>query len=321
MNKLKIKNKLFYMEYGIKYKLAKIKYPEIESICSGKKYSPSFLECAAAHDYLKKCIKEYNKNCGQIEEIYQDVLYELARLINNLKYNPNILEILYYYSYIYYNGYLSVNNEFKFDMPTHEIEFKKSLSVFNGQGVCRNVGDLFSDLLHIFDIYSFGIITDRQTFESEEFLLNNEFYTLAHGFTPEFEHTFEDMLSKTENGTGSTGNHFEVIAFIKGEGWRLLDPSAIAAYKITKKETQYPSNMYLRYWQLFANGEHSLKETVELVNILKETYLKVYSSKKVMELQDKCIETCEKNKTKIKTFHNKMYENITALSNCIPEKD
>lgn len=321
MSKTDLDNMLFYLEYDIKYKLIKTIYPEIDSICAGDEYSLSFLECAATHDFAKAWLKQYNKHDIELIKIYQNILNELSILINEIKDEPNILETLYLFSYILYNGYLSVDNKFIFATPTHEVPFKRSLSVFYGQGVCRNLGELFNDFLCIRNIYSFGIITDRQTFESEDFLLNDEFYRLSHDIDPKFIETFSNMLDNTYCGNGPTGNHYEVVTHIKGEGWRLLDPSSFSAYKITKEKNEYATSKYLKFWSLYADGNHSIKEIIRLTNLLKDTYLRAYSSQKILDLQDKCVDLCEKNKAKIKTFHNRMYSDIKTISSILPKKE
>lgn len=274
--------------------------PDIDKIFSNK-YSLSFNQSYNSYKYMKSLNKQYDKHCREVEDIYQDILYELGVLISDIKFNPSIFEIMYIFSYIYYNGYLSIDNKFEFNYPEKELIFKKAFSIFTGFGVCRNVGDMFSDLLEIFNIYSFGIITDRENFESESY---------------ELPKVYEDILKpqiqidNTNTKNTYTGNHYEVLTYYNS--WYLLDPSCICSYNITNKKNNYDTLKYLRFWSLLAMGEFNIKDTIKMYNLFKDKYLSIINQ---VEIEKTCYNLCDKNKSKIKQFHNDNLDKIEILSN------
>lgn len=308
MQKTNINNKLFSLIENKKYIFAQKKYPAINKIFNIANFDLPFIESDCAHNHLKKMHKIYNRRFKKIETTYQDYIYELALLINKIKYNPNIEEIMYIYAYIYNNGYLSIKNNFKFTYPKTELEFRKGLSIINGNGVCRNIGSMFSDLLNCFDVENYEIITDRATYESEHNNLIKEYYNL---FTRDIK-SFEQELRNLDYDETERGNHYEII--IHDKNWYLLDPTCLCMYDITSNKTNYPVLNYLCLWSMYAMGEHSLKETINMYNLFEDKYLQLYKNHKTISTQKDCFKRCEKNKTKILTFHKKTQEHREIIN-------
>ncbi len=281
------------------YYIIKKLNPEIDKIFSNK-YSLSFEQSYNSYKYMKSLNTQYDKKCKEIENIYQDILYELGILISDLKFNPSIFEIMYIFSYIYYNGYLSIDNKFEFNYPDKELIFKKSFSIFTGQGVCRNIGDMFCNLLEIYNVYSFGIITDRKNFESESYKLPKVYEEILK---PQIQ------IDNINNNT-YTGNHYEVLVYYNN--WYLLDPSSICSYNIIDSKNEYNLLKYLRFWSLLAMGEFNIKDTIKMYNLFKDKYLSIIDQ---IEIEKTCFNLCEKNKSKIKQFHNDNLDKIEILSN------
>lgn len=284
------------------YYIIKKLNPDIDKIFNNNKYSLEFKNAYNSYKYMKSLNKQYDKNCKEVEDIYQDILYELGVLISDLKFNPSIFEIMYIFSYIYYNGYLSIDNKFEFNYPDKELIFKKAFSIFTGFGVCRNVGDMFSDLLEIYNVYSFGIITDRETFKSEEYKLPKSYEELIK---PQIQ-----IENSNNNRNTSTGNHYEILAYYNN--WYLLDPSCICSYTITNNENEYDALKYLRFWSLLAMGEFNIKDTIKIYNLFKDKYLSIIEQ---VEIEKTCFNLCDKNKSKIKQFHNNNLDKIEILAN------
>lgn len=309
MKKININDKLFNIIANQKYLLAQKKYPELNHIFNVTNDDLSFIESNCAHQYLKKCKSQFQRRWKYIEQTYRNYVYEVALLINKIKYNPNIEEIMYIYAYLYYNGYLSINNEFQFSVPYYELEFRKGLSVLTGQSLCRNIGSMFQDLLEMFDFENYGIITDRAKYKSETNQLIREYYEL---FTKDLL-TIEHESIDTEDNEIKRGNHYEVIVYDKE--WHLLDPTAICMYNFTGYNTNYPALNYLCLWSLYATGEHSLKETINLYNLFKDKYIQLCQTEKTFSTQKECYKRCEKNKKKILTFYNKNKEAHNIVNN------
>lgn len=316
-----IKNLMFNLKYDTKYQILRRIYPEIDKFMCGNKYSLTYKECATINDYYKDCIKQYNKNCIPVETIYQFILDNLVILIKKIKQDPTPIEIMYIFSYLYYNGYLSLNCNFKFVEPDYELFFKKGFSVFTGKSVCRHVGILLSDILNKFNYTNYGIITDRYTFKSESIDLSPGFFEISDFKTDEeIEYGKKYIENLNENVHTSVGNHFEILVKSDKYGWQLLDPSELAVYKISKNKNNYKAIKYLRFWYLYSIGENSLGNCVKLYNLFKDKYLHLYKSNKFISFEENCFQTCEHNKQKIKKFHKEMYPYIEKLANAIPKK-
>lgn len=284
-----------FMNYYIIKKLN----PDIDKVF-GNKYSLSFKQSYSSYKYMKSLNNQYNRHCKEVEDIYQDILYELGVLISDIKFNPSIFEIMYIFSYIYYNGYLSIDNKFEFNYPNKELIFKKAFSIFTGKGVCRNIGEMFSDLLEIYNVYSFGIITDRETFESEEYKLPKAYEKILN---PQIQ------INNINTKNTSTGNHYEVLTYYNA--WYLLDPSCICSYNILNEENEYNTLKYLRFWSLLAMGEFNIKDTIKMYNLFKDKYLSIIEQ---VEIEKTCFNLCDKNKSKIKQFHIDNLDKIKILS-------
>ena len=281
------------------YYIIKKLNPDIDKVF-GNKYSLSFKQSYSSYKYMKSLNNQYNRHCKEVEDIYQDILYELGVLISDIKFNPSIFEIMYIFSYIYYNGYLSIDNKFEFNYPNKELIFKKAFSIFTGKGVCRNIGEMFSDLLEIYNVYSFGIITDRETFESEEYKLPKAYEKILN---PQIQ------INNINTKNTSTGNHYEVLTYYNA--WYLLDPSCICSYNILNEENEYNTLKYLRFWSLLAMGEFNIKDTIKMYNLFKDKYLSIIEQ---VEIEKTCFNLCDKNKSKIKQFHIDNLDKIKILS-------
>lgn len=315
MEKKKLNDCLFYGKEVLRYKIFENIYPELNKIFNKSKYSVDFIPSDAAYLYYRNLTNQYYKKCYPLENAYQELLYNLGCLINDIKYNPSIQDIMYIYGYIYYNGYLSVDNKFKFTYPSKEFLVRKSFSVFSGEGVCRNIGDLFSDLLYVFSIESYPIITDRMTFESETPSIIEDFIKLTDKDKDSFEEEFDTIMEEKNYPNQATGNHFEVL--VRDKTWQLLDPTTLCGYHIIKKENDYNILKYLRFWSLYGMGVCNLNTTISLYNLFKNKYLKLYYQEEQLKLQKECYNICEKNKQKIKTFHDNNLEYINLLNESI----
>lgn len=315
-----IKNLMFHLEYNTKYQIAKRMYPEINEFMRGDKYSLNYITCCATNDYYKKCLDEYYKNCMQVELRYQLLLSEITKLIDKIRIGANPLEIMHIFAYLYYNGYLSIDNNFTFVEPDNELFFKKGMSVFTGKAVCRHICTLLSDILSRYKFQNYGIITDRMTYKSQKVILSPSYFELTEQNEEEklFSIAYKEKMEA--RNTFSTGNHFELLTKSKRFGWLLLDPSEIISYKISKKQNEYNTIKYLRFWSLYTTGVLNLDECVYVYNLFKDKYLHILDSNEFMNFEENCYNDCEKFKGKIKQFHNKNYKHIEELANALPKK-
>lgn len=295
-----------------KFKYIIKKYPECKHIFGKRNNAPSFLTCDISHAYYIKSYNKYNKLCTPIEKVYQDLVYSIACLINEIKPNPNIDEIMYIYIYLYTNGYLSANNIFTFDIPEKEAAAKKQLCIFNGKGVCRNIATLLIDIYNYFGIKSFGIITDHYTYPTEPIVVEANYADIIDQKVNSFDEKFQEI---TKYNNISTGTHYEIITNYKG--LKLVDPTNGCTYNITNKENKYPALNMLRPWYLYATGKHNINQTEHIYKILKNKYLKMCKGDYYFSLQHNCYNLCKNNKVKILEFRKTYNNHINFLSDCV----
>lgn len=300
---------LFCNYEKLKYKYILKKYPESNNIFGPENHALTYLECDLSSDYHKRLLKEYNNHCKPIIQIYNDFILGLVTLINTLIDNPSTEEMMYIFGYLYYNGYLSIKNQFKFTIPECEFPAQKALSIFTGEGVCRNIGSMFVDILKESNIHSFGIITDHDTYDSEPVYLSEKYEEMVTRDEEEFVEFFEQNIKEK---IINTGTHFEVVSF--DTSLKVIDPTELCVYELSKKENEYPSLNYLRLWSTYSMGTHNIKQTIQLYNLFKKRYLHLHKGEKNLNIQERCFDICEKNKTKLLKFHKRYSKHIELLN-------
>lgn len=297
------------------------KNKDIKKIFDIKKGSLDFSTCDYTRIQLKHSMLLYNIYNKDIEYAYHYILNQIASLIKEIKPNPTLPEILYIYTYLLYNGYLSYDNKFTFTFPNKELEIRKGFSVFSGKAVCRNMASLLSDILSYLDINNFGIITYRTDENTET---KNSVDENLYNIYNESSSNFDEELQNRHRNVDElfTGNHFEVIAEVNNKLY-ILDPSSLRIYQIVEKNTGYPVLDNLRLWYLYCSGEQTLKFTSSIYHLLKNKHVKLCNCDHIIKIQKACYDTCEKNKQKILKFRKDIDEDIKFIHESIqtlPEK-
>lgn len=91
------------------------------------------------YNYLIKKYYEYIKMIGEF--------LKSLELYNSLEYGLAI-------RYLIYNGYLSYNNKFEDRFIFYkEIVSKPGINVIDGEGCCRNISDLYKDIMDYLNMY------------------------------------------------------------------------------------------------------------------------------------------------------------------------
>lgn len=314
MKKLKVTTYARKLLFDGQCKIERLRYPDIDHIFGHENEAPDFASCRYANKLYLERYKLYAKYGSFIEGHYQDILYKLSHLIQEIKPNPTIEEILFIYAYILRKGYLSLDNELKFIYPKKELDVRPGLSIVTGESVCRNYTAFLSDLLFHFNINSIPIMTDRLTKESEPIHIIPELEALKHQ-THDQDDTFEKEFNEkaqASNGNVQFGNHSELLVFDRHH--HLLDPTSISLSIITSKETEYKALDFLKLWSLYATGMYNIKTTCSFYHQLKDKSLKVVRSKALISTQHECYDSCEHNKEKIKRFNETIKEDISFLN-------
>lgn len=90
---------------------------------------------------LDMSTEEYKK----MEYLYEESLNRTSELMRNFCLDEPI-SIFTMYVYLYRNGYLSHNHEFKYDFHLKDLPQLYGADVLNGNGVCRSIASNLSDL-------------------------------------------------------------------------------------------------------------------------------------------------------------------------------
>lgn len=320
MKKIKLIDKAKIILLKSSCKIDRLFHKEIASIFDNLD-SIDYPSCKFANYIYTKQYRLYAKNGSYIEGAYQDILYKLCNLIQEIKPNPSLEEILYIFVYIVRNGYLSINNNLTFAYPKHELDTRKGLSIVTGESRCTNLSNMLVDLLYYFNINSTPIMTDRITYKYETAQIIEDFYNLlyADDSNDDVMQTFYQRAEKN-NISPQLGNHSEVL--ILSKPFLIIDPTSMMISKVTTNtNSSYPALNYVRLWSLYAEGLYSLNFVCSMHQILKTKSLKIVKNKKIIQMQQDCFDTCEKNKDKIKQFHKTINKNIIFLNEQLKSLD
>jgi len=309
MNKT-IVDKFVAVETNIKHKIITRKYSEINNIFGKENRALSFKACLSDYNYIQIMNLFFKRNI--ILKIYDYYIEEIANLIYDIRPDATLEEVMYIYTYLLFNGYLSKDNTFNFTFPEKEFSLKMGLSAIYGTGVCRNVGDLLSDIYSMYGVENYGIITDRSTYKTQPMESWNKFAKLLNKNIEEF---IEECNEYYKDHEPITGDHYELL--VKDGKWKIFDPSNIAIYNISTKDNGYDALHYLKLWSLYAQGKCDINQIVKFYNFFKNKYLYLYNCKDKLLVQKDCYQNCEKEKQKIKEFHNKNYCYIDKISTAL----
>lgn len=105
------------------------------------------------------------------EALYEESLNRTSELMRNFCLDEPI-SIFTMYVYLYRNGYLSHNHEFKYDFHLKDLPHLYGADVLNGNGVCRSIASHLSDLYNNmgFESEAFAVHTSGEACRSLEHL-------------------------------------------------------------------------------------------------------------------------------------------------------
>lgn len=89
--------------------------------------------------------EQYSSEYKELKVLYKDVVNNIAQLLKkfNLK-DP--VSIFAAYMYMYRSGYLSHNKCFEYSINMKDFSCLNGLDVVRGEGVCRSIGSLLTDI-------------------------------------------------------------------------------------------------------------------------------------------------------------------------------
>ena len=212
--------------------------------------------------FIARTLKEFHAKA--MDSSYNELLNNFNNLSNELGLKEP-LELYSLYTYMYSNGYLSYNKSFNFG-SSPDITSRMGSAVVNGQGVCRHISSLFTDILNndknngikaaTIGVYAYD--NDLDTSNSEQVSRSID------------GNLFMKPLYKT------IGNHAITICEYEGKVYA-FDPTNETNLKILdeKKLIFRGYGLDCKYKDTFVNFIG--KNTRDMVKILKERNFYIYS--------------------------------------------
>jgi len=105
----------------------------------------SFAPCYADILLFGGRLEAKTKECKQIRNLYDNVLERTSSLMEEFSLESPVA-ICAMYTYLYRNGYLSKDHQFKYTMKLKDLPRLYGADVINGNGVCRSLASFLSDL-------------------------------------------------------------------------------------------------------------------------------------------------------------------------------
>lgn len=290
-----------------------------------------------------------NVNCGilkskdgiYLEKLYQEFLNEYCQLNDtfSLK-NPVEIQTLFYY--LLSNGYLSLNQQFCFENPDKCFQWLDGVQVISGQGVCRNVVALFTDILKKLDFSAYQLLVrcdakEKVIFTREILEDRDSLNAQLADFSPDFildplkyqkflTYLYSNEVPKGENGEVLIycdswkklfmhSNHVITAVFFEDKDY-FLDPTQFRFYQRQKRGVLYDSEVDCLIREggsrayCYEKGEYlSLKENLEGFkgSISRQEAKKMIDQTKVL---------CQENKDLFASFYQKngeLYEEISQV--------
>lgn len=292
--------------------------------------------------------KEYTKDVNEIRKLYKEFLknYNKLNKIFNLE-NP--IEISSMFNYLLYKGYLSVNKEFEFSDNKKERAFNslRGVNVISGQGVCRHISAMLTDILNEDGIessqlgvycrlYSINIEILEQPKYTKEELVNwvrthipdDETYkalmTLIDELVDKRNQNIEivpEMIEDKNILKRKVGNHAISFAFKDGFGY-FLDPTIGAFYRMSEsdKDVLYSDD----------GDEFPIRLTSSIVLDGSKDYLKVkkilagsfstVSKEEEQVMVKETLDKCKNNEDVFEQFYtenSELYDDISNKQLCL----
>lgn len=256
--------------------------------------------------YIAKSIKQIHGKA--MNASYNELVENFRKLSRDLGLTDPI-EIYELYTTMYNNGYLSYNKKFEFG-KTPDVLNNLGSAVINGQGVCRHIAPLLSDILN-----------------SEEYYNTKATTAAVYAFSNDLDQEKNDNAESVEKSIGNynlllkpiirlSGNHMITICEHDGKIYA-FDPTNTTNLKMHNQEKHILRGYGLDCKLLKSSFVNYRSGVVELFKkSLGDNYY-VYSEKD-LETLDRTIKIIEDNKDLLEKFYedNKdIYVDIAAHYN------
>lgn len=101
--------------------------------------------------------REFTSDYNKIKIEYQEIVKNYNKMNKLFNLNDPI-EVYTMFNHLLYNGYLSVNKKFEYYKKENDIDSKLGVNIITGQGVCRHISSLLTDILNDYGIEACNLI-------------------------------------------------------------------------------------------------------------------------------------------------------------------
>lgn len=232
---------------------------------------------------------------------HQKMLFEELSLMRKLARGDNRL-IIYFsiYYYLLWNGYLSINKKFEFNVHEEEDINILGNSIFFGSGVCRNISTHFTEILRALmpkiQTYTIGTCLDSKN---------------AKGI-PKSKYIIRNINNYSENNISNFSNQINHAETLIGmDNLWLLDPTNFRVQKLEYDEEYKSTILYDTRTTLMLDEYLFSGMPAEIVNFLENYNLYLsktrsinLSEKKLISIRNEGIERCLDGKLYIDEFRD-----------------
>lgn len=101
--------------------------------------------------------REFTSDYNKIKIEYQEIVKNYNKMNKLFNLNDPI-EVYTMFNHLLYNGYLSVNKKFEYYKKENDIDSKLGVNIITGQGVCRHISSLLTDILIDYGIEASSLV-------------------------------------------------------------------------------------------------------------------------------------------------------------------
>lgn len=257
---------------------------------------------------IQRVTEEHKK----LSNLYDQVLDNTISLMEDLDID-NVVEIFATYVYMYRNGYLSNNHEFKYDIHMKDFSKLLGVDVIRGTGVCRSISSFLTDLYNKkgYDASTLFVKASKESCNNQQKLCDTK-------------------LEKTENGgsfASIVGSITKIISFPNHMITTVSDVSKSYILDPTNDGMLYKDSNHRikisneRYGTMISYDMISKIYQLFGFNVInKNTDLKKdrYDGLKFKEVYKDTQEVLHYNRDVLQEFYKEnkeLYEEITSISN------
>ena len=245
--------------------------------------------------------KEYTTDGIEVLKLYRQFIKKYNKLNKELNFKTPI-EIFTLFNYLYNNGYLSKNKRFKYNIEakTSNIGALMGSNVIAGEGVCRHISGLLSDIMN-----GNGMDSINLSVYLNDYFVYFDIYNLVRNRKKElFDWAMENVLDRK--------SYNKTMDIIK-ESSKVINPTIIEDFD-TNIIGRISGNHAITYVD-YNDMNYYLDPTSGTIFRMCPVDKKLYSEKEVLKIKGTGAKLIVSDKSKYKELFNKakMYTDSISL--------